>query len=110
MTIFINNAGCSDSVCVIFCKYLFYLYICIISPDDGAKKMQMLKKIFALYRDGFREMRVGRILWIIILVKLFIMFAVLKLFFFRDPMAGMNDEERAMTVMEKLTGNQTLNK
>ena len=78
--------------------------------DDGAKKMQMLKKIFAFYRDGFREMRVGRILWIIILVKLFIMFAVLKLFFFRDPMAGMNDEERAMTVMEKLTGNQTLNK
>lgn len=62
-----------------------------------------LKSIYAFYRDGFREMRVGRTLWLIILVKLFIMFAVLKLFFFRDPMAGQSDEERAMTVMENIS-------
>ena len=65
--------------------------------------MQRLKNIYLFYRDGFREMRVGRTLWAIILVKLFIMFAILKLFFFRDPMAGRSESERAATVMEQLT-------
>lgn len=65
--------------------------------------MQRLKNIYLFYRDGFREMRVGRTLWAIILVKLFIMFAILKLFFFRDPMAGRSESERAAAVMEQLT-------
>ena len=65
--------------------------------------MGRLKSIYGFYRDGFREMRVGRTLWAIILIKLFIMFAVLKLFFFRDPMAGQNDRQRSMTVMENIT-------
>lgn len=65
--------------------------------------MGTLKSIWAFYRDGFREMRVGRTLWAIILVKLFIMFAVLKLFFFRDPMAGQSANERADTVMQNIT-------
>lgn len=60
-------------------------------------------RIYGFYRDGFREMRVGRTLWAIILVKLFIMFAILKLFFFRDPMAGQNEEQRAQTVMQNIT-------
>lgn len=34
------------------------------------------------YSDGFREMRLGRTLWLIILIKLFIIFFILKLFFF----------------------------
>ncbi len=34
------------------------------------------------YLTGFRQMTLGRTLWAIILVKLFIMFAVLRLFFF----------------------------
>lgn len=41
-----------------------------------------LKKTFRLYYDGFRSMRLGKTLWAIILIKLFIIFAVLKLFFF----------------------------
>lgn len=40
------------------------------------------KRIFAFYRDGFRSMVVGRTLWKIIAIKLFILFAVLKVFFF----------------------------
>lgn len=39
-------------------------------------------RAFHLYYDGFRSMRLGKTLWAIILIKLFIIFAVLKLFFF----------------------------
>ena len=39
-------------------------------------------RTFDLYYDGFRNMRLGKTLWAIILIKLFIMFAILKVFFF----------------------------
>ena len=39
-------------------------------------------RTFDLYYDGFRSMRLGKTLWAIILIKLFIIFVVLKLFFF----------------------------
>lgn len=42
----------------------------------------LLTRIWIFYRDGFREMTLGRTLWAIILIKLFIMFFILKLFFF----------------------------
>ena len=41
-----------------------------------------LHKAFNLYYDGFRSMRLGKTLWAIILIKLFIIFAILKVFFF----------------------------
>ena len=41
-------------------------------------------RAFDLYYDGFRNMRLGKTLWAIILIKLFIMFAILKVFFFPD--------------------------
>ena len=41
-------------------------------------------KVFNLYYEGFLGMRLGRTLWLIIAIKLFIMFAVLKVFFFPD--------------------------
>lgn len=67
-----------------------------------------LRKITRFYIDGFREMTVGRTLWLIILVKLFIMFAVLKLFFFRDPLAGHSRDERRDAIMEQLTDTHTI--
>ena len=42
----------------------------------------LFKKVFNLYYDGFRNMRLGKTLWLIIALKLFIMFAILKVFFF----------------------------
>ncbi len=45
-------------------------------------KTNFLHKVFHLYYDGFRNMTLGRTLWAIILIKLFIMFAILKVFFF----------------------------
>lgn len=44
--------------------------------------MKWLRNAWHLYIDGFRSMTLGRTLWAIILVKLFIIFVVLKLFFF----------------------------
>lgn len=42
----------------------------------------MLLNIWNFYLEGFRNMTLGRTLWLIILIKLFIMFAILKIFFF----------------------------
>ncbi|MEG2513861.1 MAG: DUF4492 domain-containing protein [Bacteroidaceae bacterium] len=39
-------------------------------------------RIWHFYLEGFREMTLGKTLWVIILIKLFIMFFILKLFFF----------------------------
>ena len=45
-------------------------------------KSGLLHRVFDLYYEGFRSMRLGKTLWAIILIKLFIIFAVLKVFFF----------------------------
>ena len=45
-------------------------------------KQNFLYRAFDLYYDGFRHMTLGRTLWAVILIKLFIMFANLKVFFF----------------------------
>lgn len=43
----------------------------------------LFRKIADLYIDGFKSMTVGKKLWILIIVKLIIIFAILKVFFFR---------------------------
>jgi hypothetical protein len=67
--------------------------------------MKLLKKLFSFYFTGFREMpNWGRRVWIIILIKLFIMFAILKLFFFPDFLNKKfdNDKDRSEYVMDQL--------
>ena len=56
-------------------------------------------------------MTVGRTLWKIILLKLLIMFAVLKLFFFPDFLATefSTDQERASHVLEEITSRSAQN-
>ncbi|HIJ91086.1 MAG: DUF4492 domain-containing protein [Desulfobulbaceae bacterium] len=63
------------------------------------------KKMYLFYRDGFRSMVIGRSLWKIIAIKLFIMFAVLKLFFFPNYLTtNFNTEhDRAEHVLDNLT-------
>lgn len=48
------------------------------------KKNSFLYRIFDLYYDGFTHMTIGKTLWTIILIKLFIIFVILKIFFFPD--------------------------
>ncbi len=68
----------------------------------------MLRKIFSFYYDGFRSMVVGRTLWKLIFIKLFIMFAILKVFFFPDFLATnfASDAERADHVLRNITGSE----
>lgn len=40
--------------------------------------------VWQFYRDGFQSMTLGRTLWCIILLKLFVLFFVLRLFFFQN--------------------------
>ena len=44
--------------------------------------MNILRRVWNFYYEGFRSMTLGRTLWLVILIKLFIIFIVLKVFFF----------------------------
>jgi hypothetical protein len=48
-------------------------------------------------------MTVGRTLWLIIIVKLIVIFVVLKLLFFPDMLTGSTDAERGAQVLDMLT-------
>lgn len=61
-----------------------------------------LKKAWSLYYDGFRSMTLGRTLWFIILLKLAIMFLVLKVFFFPSHLGGMDKQQKAEYVAGEL--------
>lgn len=65
----------------------------------------ILKKVFLFYYEGFKNMTIGKRLWLIIFIKLFIMFAILKLFFFPDFLETKfkTDNERSDYVIEQMT-------
>ena len=67
--------------------------------------MERLRRIWLFYYEGFRDMSsLGRTLWIVILLKLFIMFAILRVFFFRPTLADCeSDAEKSRVVIENLT-------
>jgi len=62
-------------------------------------------QIFQFYYQGFKSMTVGKKLWTIIIIKLIILFLVLKIFFFPDFLKTnfKTDEERSNHVIEQLT-------
>lgn len=67
-----------------------------------------MKKFFLMYIDGFKHLStLGKTLWIIIFIKLFIMFFVLKLFFFPNVLKRdfKTNEERSDFVIEQLIKN-----
>ena len=63
-----------------------------------------LYMVWRFYYEGFRSMTVGRILWAIIFIKLFIIFAILRLFFFQPTLTG-TDEEKAEQVRRNMISN-----
>lgn len=67
-------------------------------------KNNLLYKTFRLYVDGFRSMTIGKVLWTVILIKLFVMFFVLKLFFFPDVLGQKAAGDKASYVAGELTG------
>ena len=66
--------------------------------------MNLIKKIYFFYYDGFRNMTVGRKLWAIIFIKIFIIFAILRLFFFPNFLNSNfdNEDDKADYVREQL--------
>ncbi len=66
-----------------------------------------LQSIADFYVDGFRRMTLGKTLWKIIILKLIVMFAILKLFFFPNYLNTNfeTDRQRADHVLDQLTRN-----
>ena len=71
-----------------------------------------VKKLISFYYEGFRYMSAwGRKVWLIILIKLFIMFAILKIFFFQDFLQKNyhSDKDRSEHVLNQLTNSPDKN-
>ena len=60
------------------------------------------KAVWSFYAPGFREMTWGRTLWLLIIVKLLIFFGVLRLFFFRPTLSGLDAEQKSERVGQEL--------
>lgn len=64
----------------------------------------IVQRVARFYIDGFRNMTIGRTLWAVIIIKLVVIFAVLKLLFFPNVLERdyTTDSERAAAVREAL--------
>lgn len=71
-----------------------------------------LASVWRFYVDGFRNMTWGRPLWYIIILKLVILFAVLRVFFFEPVLAGKTEEQKSDHVgsqlVDRADNNRTL--
>lgn len=56
-------------------------------------------KVWRFYVDGFKSMTLGKVLWTIILVKLFIMFFILKPLFFPRYLNNHESEAPAQEIV-----------
>ena len=65
--------------------------------DNQVPKQGFWSRVFHLYYDGFRNMTVGKTLWVIIGIKLFIFFVIIKLLFFPDFLGTKCDTEQEKT-------------
>ena len=65
----------------------------------------ILKNIALFYIEGFKNMRVGKKLWLIIGLKFILFFVIIKLFFFPNILKEnfTNDDQRAEYILNNLT-------
>ncbi len=69
-------------------------------------KQNIFFRIWHFYRDGFLNLNGwGKQVWLVILIKLFVMFFILKLFFFPNFLKTNfdTDQQRSEYVLENLT-------
>lgn len=59
---------------------------------------------FTMFRDGFKNMTLGKTLWTLVIIKLIIMFLILKPIFFPNFLNSKfnDDESKAEYVKEQL--------
>lgn len=75
---------------------------------QGKPQRSVIFKVWRFYIDGFANLSTwGRKVWLIILIKLFILFAIIRLFFMPDFLKKnfKNDEQRSQYVLENLSNN-----
>lgn len=68
--------------------------------------MLHIKKLYLFYKEGFTNMPSwGKQAWLVIIIKLFVMFVVLKIFFFPNFLKTnyKTDADRSNHVLENLT-------
>ena len=68
-----------------------------------------INRLFRFYYDGFTTMSWwGKRVWIIILIKLFVIFIILKIFFFQDFLHKIynTDEQKSEYVLDQLTNSK----
>jgi len=67
--------------------------------------VNLLKAIYLFYYEGFKSMKVGKKLWLLIGIKLFILFAVLKWLFFPNVLKTEfeTDTQRSEYILKHLT-------
>lgn len=71
--------------------------------------IKAFKILYSAYIEGFRSIGItGKSLLIILALKLFIMFAILKIFFFPDFLKSNfeNDRDRSEYVIDQITNNK----
>lgn len=73
-----------------------------------ASTARLCSTVWRFYADGFRNMTVGRSLWVLILIKIAILFLVFKLLFFPDILKRdyPDDNSRAQAVRAALTNEE----
>ncbi|EAJ8486515.1 DUF4492 domain-containing protein [Campylobacter jejuni] len=64
-----------------------------------------ISQIFNFYKEGFKILTLGKTLWKIIFIKLFVMFVILKLFVFDVNFNSIfkSDKEKSTFVLKNLT-------
>ena len=63
---------------------------------------KVLVSIWRFYVDGFRNMTWGRPLWVLIFLKVIVLFLVLRMFFFEPVLSGKTDAEKSDHVGKEL--------
>lgn len=68
------------------------------------KAQDLIKNLWFFYYEGFKNMKLGKSLWLIILIKLVVMFGIVKWLFFPNYLKTnfTTDEQRANHVLEQL--------
>ncbi|EPW7386450.1 DUF4492 domain-containing protein [Campylobacter jejuni] len=64
-----------------------------------------ISQIFNFYKEGFKNLTLGKTLWKIIFIKLFVMFVILKLFVFDVNFNSIfkSGKEKSTFVLKNLT-------
>lgn len=68
--------------------------------------MERIGRIINFYITGFKSMTVGKTLWVIIIIKLIVLFLILRLFFFKPALSEYKTpQEKSNKVIENLIDN-----